>query len=188
MDAEFVKSVLFRLWSPVTVVTAASGSKRSAFPASSVTCCSFAPPNPLRITVQVMKQIYSYPLVQESQAFAVNVLSQDHMELVRLLAKSGEDQDKLASIPHHTGVTGSPLLDDAVAYLDCRVVNSMDAGDRTVFLADVVDGQKLREGDLLAYDYYRTTVSAEAQQETQARMASIWADVVEQARNVHRGS
>ena len=65
MDEGFAQDVLFSLWSPITAVTVASGERKNAFIASSVTCASFAPPNPMRLTVQMMKLNYSYELVQE---------------------------------------------------------------------------------------------------------------------------
>ena len=190
MDDDFFRNVLEPLWPPITVVTVASGSKRSAFLAASVIGASFGPPNPLRVTIQLMKQTYSYQLVQEKQAFAIHLFSQDQTDILKSLAGPGRDRDrdKLVSIPYKTGVTGSPLLEGAVAYLDCRVVNSMDAGDRTVCLADVVDGRRLRQGELLTYDYYQAMVAPELMAENAASMAplrSVWADL---APNVQRGS
>lgn len=63
---------------------------------------------------------------------------------------SGRERDKLASIAYDTGVTGSPVLKDCWGYLDCRVVNAMDGGDLTCFLADVEAGEVLMGGDPLS--------------------------------------
>ena len=143
----------------------------------------------MRVTLQVLKLNYSYNLVHESQSFAVNLLSEDQIEMVRRFGVvSGRQVDKLADSPCSVGVTGSPFLDEAVAYLDCRVVNSMDAGDRTVFLADVVDGRRLREGKLLTYDYFITAAPQELMDEYRANMAPMRPAIAELARTVDRGA
>ena len=74
-----------------------------------------------------------------------------------------------------------------MAYLECRVVNSMDAGDRTVFLADVVDGRRLREGKLLTYDYFMAAAPQDLMDEYRANMAPMRPDIAELAQHVHRG-
>ena len=185
MDEGFAQDVLFSLWSPLTAVTVALGESRSAFIASSVTCASFAPPNPMRLTVQMMKVGYSYELVQESRAFAVNLLAREDMELVRWLATaSGRGRDKLGALPHTIGVTGSPLLDAAVACLECRVVNSMDAGDREVFLAEVVAGRRLRQADLLTYDHFLSAATPEMLEEYRSYMAPLRPVIAQLAQQV----
>ena len=50
-------------------------------------------------------------------------------------------EDIFASLPFRTGATGSPLLPGVLAWFDCRVEERMDSGDRTVYLAAIVDGQ-----------------------------------------------
>ena len=189
MDEQFAREVLFSLWSPIVAVTVASGPRKNAFIATSATCASFGPPNPMRVTLQILKLSYSYELVQESRAFALNLLSRDQMELVRWLATaSGRERDKLACVPHTVASSNNPVLNEAIAYLDCRVVNSMDAGDRTVFLADVVDGRRLRAGELLTYDHFLATASAELLEEYRAYMAPLRPAIAEMARQVQPGS
>ena len=54
--------------------------------------------------------------------------------------RSGRDADKLAGLSMTTATTGSPILTDALGWLDCRVEARLDTGDRTVYLAEVVRG------------------------------------------------
>ncbi len=49
--------------------------------------------------------------------------------------------DKFSGLRPRTEKTGSPLLDDAIGWLECRVEARLDAGDRTVYLAEVVQGR-----------------------------------------------
>ena len=166
MNEQFARDVLFSFWSPLTAVTVASGERKNAFVASSVTCASFAPPNPMRLTLQMMKINYSYELVQESRAFAVHLIPKDDMDLVRWLATaSGRERDKLGAVPHSIGVTGSPLLHSAVAYMECQVVNSMDAGDREILLGDIVAGAQLKQASLLTYDHFLSSATPEMMEE-----------------------
>src|SRR6185437_2801682 len=51
---------------------------------------------------------------------------------------SGRQFDKLQGVAAHTGVTGAPILSDAIAWLDCRVESQLDSGDRTLYLAEVL--------------------------------------------------
>ena len=52
------------------------------------------------------------------------------------------------------GVTGSPILEEAHSYADCRVINAMDGGDMTGFLVDVVDGGIITGGEWMTLDYF----------------------------------
>ena len=52
-----------------------------------------------------------------------------------------DSADKFAGLDVATAATGSPVLKDAVGWLDCRVEERLDAGDRTVYLAEVVQSQ-----------------------------------------------
>ncbi|MCH8893848.1 MAG: flavin reductase family protein, partial [Chloroflexi bacterium] len=62
---------------------------------------------------------------------------------------SGRERDKLDGVAQTKGMSGSPLLTDCFGYLDCRVINAMDGGDMTCFLAEVVDGKTLSQGEPL---------------------------------------
>src|SRR5262249_25234990 len=55
--------------------------------------------------------------------------------------QSGHQRDKLAGMKWHPGKTGSPLLDEAMGWLECRVEARMEMGDRTLYLAEVIGAQ-----------------------------------------------
>jgi hypothetical protein len=59
-----------------------------------------------------------------------------------LAMRSGRDGDKLGAFPARTGVTGSPILTDALTYLEARVVDTLDGEELTGFLADVVSVER----------------------------------------------
>ena len=130
-----------RLWSPLAAVTSRWQGKANAQIAVAISAASIVPDRP-RVLVQIYKANYSHGLIRESGAFALNFLTRDQLPLIREFGfVSGGDRDKLADVTYTEGVTGAPLLPDCQGYLECRVVNAMDGGDMTCFLADVVEGK-----------------------------------------------
>ncbi len=97
----------------------------------------------------------------KSKAFALNFLREDQLQLLRDLGfVSGRDHDKLANIDWRAGATMSPVLSDCFGYLDCKVINAMDGGEMTCFLAEVIDGDTYG-GEALTWAYARTAIPGE---------------------------
>lgn len=159
------------LRTPIVAVTSAWQGRTNAQIAVSAIAASIVPEAP-RMLVQIHKDNYSHQLISASRAFAINVLHKEQVPLVRALGFfSGHDREKLATVPHRIGVTGSPILDDCLGYLDCRVVNAMDAGDMTCFLAEVVDGAVVRpDAEPLWWFYARSVMPADWLQEWDIRI------------------
>jgi flavin reductase (DIM6/NTAB) family NADH-FMN oxidoreductase RutF len=92
--------------------------------------------------VGLAKQHQTWELVEASGAFALHLIGEQHLGWVwRFGLESGRDADKFQGLPVHSEVTGSPLLDDAIGWLDCRVEARLDSGDRTLYLAEVVQSR-----------------------------------------------
>ena len=112
-------------------------------------------------------------MVLSSGAFALNFLRPDQLELIGDFGlASGRDGDKLDGIGMTTGKSGSPLLTDCFGYLDCRVINAMDGGDMTCFLADVIDGKTLSEGDPLWWQDARRKLPPEWLERWESKQSS----------------
>jgi flavin reductase (DIM6/NTAB) family NADH-FMN oxidoreductase RutF len=79
--------------------------------------------------------------------FAVNILSAEQGALSQYFASKDRPRDAAAfgEVAHRTGGSGAPLLDGALAYLDCRLATSHDAGDHTIFIGEVLGLGKLAE-------------------------------------------
>ena len=123
------------------LVTAAADGRRSGLIATFVSEASIAPELP-RVLVGLAKQHQTHALVESAGAFALHLLGEDQIDWVwRFGLKSGRSADKFAGLDVQTADTGSPLLSGAVGWLDCRVEDRLDTGDRTVFLAEVVQSQ-----------------------------------------------
>ncbi len=109
-----------------------------------------------RLLVGIWKGNYTHEFIINSKAFTIHLLRQDQVSLVRNFGfYTGRERNKFEDIKYKTGVTGSPVLLDAHSYAECRVINAMDGGDMTAFLASVVDGGIMsREQWMTLNDFY----------------------------------
>lgn len=171
MTQEDLRPIFGVLWPPVVAIASSWQSRASVQISISAMPASVVPTVPRMIT-NVWKTNYTHDLIRGSGAFAVHLLRTDQMGWVHEFGFfSGRERDKLAKVAHHIGVSGSPILEEALAYLDCRVINTMDGGDMTCFLAEVVDGGFLRPGELMTWEYCRTAMPEPWQEELAAKRA-----------------
>jgi flavin reductase (DIM6/NTAB) family NADH-FMN oxidoreductase RutF len=109
-----------------------------------------------RVTISLTKYNFTHDLVLESGVFAMHLLGNSPEILDSSMAiimglggSSGRDGDKLEPFSTKPGVTDSPILLDALSYVEGRVVGTLDAEENTIFLADVVGAERLHEGGRL---------------------------------------
>jgi flavin reductase (DIM6/NTAB) family NADH-FMN oxidoreductase RutF len=125
----------------VWLLTAAAGERRGGLVATFVSEASIVPDLP-RVVVGLARTHYTWELVEASGAFALHLLPEEQIDLVwQFGLDSGRHRDKLAGVATTTGSTGSPLLACAIGWLDCRVETRLDIGDRTLYVAEVVEGR-----------------------------------------------
>ncbi|MBA2493022.1 MAG: flavin reductase [Gammaproteobacteria bacterium] len=136
-------ATLFRtLTSGVYVIGAAHKGKTSAFTAAWVMQLSFKPP---MLGFSVNPDNFSYSLIKAGKVFSVNVLEQGSMDMARLLGThSTRDMDKLEAIRWRPRTTGAPVLEDALAYFDCRLRFTRRTGDHVLITGEVIDGTILK--------------------------------------------
>jgi len=101
--------------------------------ATAVCSVSLAPP---MILVCIDRAAECYEAFQEGEAFAVNLLRHDQEPLSRRFAQ--KEAPKFEGIPHRTGITGSPILTDVLAHVECWIRAQYPGGDHTIFLGEVV--------------------------------------------------
>jgi flavin reductase (DIM6/NTAB) family NADH-FMN oxidoreductase RutF len=114
-------------------------------------------PEAPRVTISLTKYNLTHDMVLGSGVFAMHLLAATPEAtldaslkiLMGLGGSSGRDGDKLGQFATRPGVTGSPILLDALSYVEGRVVASLDAEENTIFLADVVAAERIREGERL---------------------------------------
>jgi len=164
--------MLEQLWAPIVAVTAAHGGRRNGLISSTALTASLLPEAP-RIAVHLSKASFTHDLVLASGAFAVHLLPTEGLAAFHALGmRSGRDGDKLDGIPTRPGVTGSPVLTDAVAYVEGRVVETLDSDNLTIVLADVVAGARLRHEPFLTIELVRDRMPPEWQAEWELRLES----------------
>jgi flavin reductase (DIM6/NTAB) family NADH-FMN oxidoreductase RutF len=131
------KRAMGQFASGVTVVTSKHGETPIGITASSFTSLSLEPP---LVLVSLNKKLFTHNVIAESGYFAVNVLSARQLEVgMRFAGMKPEIKDRFAGLKTHTAVTGSPLLPDSLAWVDCTVWAMYDGGDHTIFVGEVKD-------------------------------------------------
>ncbi len=98
--------------------------------------------SPKLLGVGVLKDALTHELVEAGRAFTLNLVDREDRAIVRKFTKPVEVDpggSTLNGFPFHDGRTGTPVLDQAVAYVDCEVRQAVDCGDHTFFIGEVVD-------------------------------------------------
>jgi len=114
--------------------------------------------DPARLAIGINKQNFTHELIQKSGKFGVSVLNQTGQDYARRFGyRSGREADKFEGLAVHRGESGVLLLDDALVTMQATVLNQMDAGTHTLFLADVTSGEILQEGDPMTYAFFRAS-------------------------------
>lgn len=144
LDTQTKRKVLRLFPYGLYVVTVRHGDVQNGFTANWVTQSSFDPP---LVTVAVENDGRSLPMILGSGAYAVNVLEAGQRELAGSLGRSyRKAPDKLANVATRQGATGVPLLEDALGYVECRLVASYPSGDHTLVVGEIVAAGINREG------------------------------------------
>jgi flavin reductase (DIM6/NTAB) family NADH-FMN oxidoreductase RutF len=149
LDPEKLRAAM-RAWSAgVTVVTAAYEGRTHGMTVNSFTSISL---DPAMITISLRGSSRTHELVTRSRAFGLTILSSEQAKISDLFAGQMPDvEDRFANLQTQTLVTGSPLIVGGLAWLDCRVVQTFDAGMNTLFIAEVVAAREENDGQPLIY-------------------------------------
>jgi len=149
IDVAGFRQVMSQFPTGVTIVTTRVGERLHGSTANAFTSVSL---EPLLVLVCLDKKGDTHGLVEQSGIFAVNILGEDQEHLSRLFATKGEGHDhSLRGVPYRYGVTGAPIIEGALAYLDCVVAHRFPGGDHTIFVGEVRDGAILREAPPLVF-------------------------------------
>ncbi|HEX6940935.1 MAG TPA: flavin reductase family protein [Longimicrobiales bacterium] len=123
------------------------GGDFNAFTANWVMQTSFEPP---MVAVAVENDGASIAMMRESRVFSVNVFEAgQRREAGRLARPYARAPEKIDEFGYREGVTGAPVLTDALGYVECRVVGEVATGDHTLFVGEVVDAGVFQEGEPL---------------------------------------
>jgi len=130
------RDAMARFATGVTVVAAVDpAGNPCGMTANSVASVSLVPP---MVLVCVDQESSSHDLIMDAGAFAVSVLGTEHEGMARRFAGKSQEE-RFPGLRYETGTTGSPILEGALAWLDCRVWKCMTAGDHTIVIGEVQD-------------------------------------------------
>jgi flavin reductase (DIM6/NTAB) family NADH-FMN oxidoreductase RutF len=139
----------------VTIVTASVGEERGGLTLNSFNSVSLTPP---LVSICVTNGTHSHDLISRSGAFCVNILSSTQEALARRFATVPGEQrfDGIDTVP---SPLGSPLIPDAIAWLDARIVHRYEGGDHTIFIAEA-GSMQIAHPDARPLLYFRSAFTS----------------------------
>lgn len=148
IDTSEFRRVIGHFPSGVSVVTTRTpGGAPCGLTASAVSSLSL---NPTLLLVCVEKAADTHDCIVQAGYFAVNVLAEGKGETLARRFAAGEPGEKFTGVAFREERTGAPVLDEALAWMDCRLASQVEGGDHTVFMGEVMAGDAV-EGTPLVY-------------------------------------
>jgi flavin reductase (DIM6/NTAB) family NADH-FMN oxidoreductase RutF len=153
LDAEQLRTAMRAWTSGVTVVTAAYEGEEHGMTVSSFTSISLEPP---LIVISLQAASHTHDLVSRAGMFAVTILSATQQAISeRFAGELSGPGSRMEGLETETLVSGAPFLKGGLAYLDCRVVQSIPSGMNTLFIGEVVAARSFVSR---SYDHHRALV------------------------------
>ncbi|WP_234834914.1 flavin reductase family protein [Mycolicibacterium stellerae] len=143
---QLMRTVLGHFCSGITVITTMSDGGPIGFTCQSFGSLSLDPP---LVMFSPGRSSTTWPRIRDVGTFAINVLAAHHDGLSNGFAVSGAD--KFAGVKWSPGSLGAPILDDVVAWAECRLWAEYDGGDHTIVAAEVLDLQANSQDRPLLY-------------------------------------
>lgn len=140
----------------VAIVATATGEQRAGLTATAFSSLSDQPPT---LLVCVQRRAGAHDLIARARSFAVNILAADQQDVAERFSGSSGVQGADRFIGHSWKqlTTGAPVLHNALAVLDCELVESHGFTTHTIFIGRVVGGVMRPEAEPLLYfrgDYW----------------------------------
>ena len=154
------KTALFKLSYGVYVVTTWAKGKATGCTANSAIQITSSPAT---IAVSVNHDNYTNECIKDTGVFAINILGEkvDPMVIGSFGFRSGRATDKFEGIePLVKGYL--PVLPQAMSYITCKVINTMETETHTIFLGEVTDAGNLNSDTPMTYKYYHEVVKGTA--------------------------
>lgn len=116
---------------------------------------------PNRIAIAVSKNSYTHDMILKSCEFNLSILDESSKFATynNFGFRSGRDSDKFADVNFARAANGiAYLTEECNGYISGKVVNTVDLGTHTLFIADVTDGEVLANSDSVTYAYYYSNI------------------------------
>ncbi len=149
------KNAFDKLSYGVYIIASGCADKKNAFVATTVFQVTS---EPLQIALACNKKNHTAKFIEKFKNFSVSVLQQNYTPSVlgKFGFHSGRDTDKFLDTHYKISpYTQAPIiLDDAIAWFECRLVKNLDVGTHILFIGEVVNAEVLSEEQPLTYSYY----------------------------------
>ena len=146
-DSRAYRDTMGQYCTGVVIVTGNEDGTLVGFAAQSFVSLSLDPP---LVAVCPAKTSTSWPRIRATGHFCINVLAYDQEAVSEEFAQSG----RAADVPWNTNATTAPILEGAIAYVECELDAEHDAGDHTVAVGRVLGFETLRH-DVRPLIYFR---------------------------------
>jgi len=132
-----LRDMMARFATGVTVVSARYGPLMAGMTANAIASVSIDPP---LMMASINRRSETHVAIIGSHAFSINVLAADQQALAECFAQrtTAAKLTRFCDAPWHEAETGSPILEGALAYFDCRIVDRVAAGTHTIFVGEIV--------------------------------------------------
>jgi flavin reductase (DIM6/NTAB) family NADH-FMN oxidoreductase RutF len=147
IDEALFRDALGQLASGVTIISMRVEGEDHGFTATSVTSLSL---DPQLLLVCVVKAQRSHLQLEQAGHYAVNILGRAQRELGLRFAVDDPDT-RFAGVPVTRALTGAPILEGALAWVDCRIRDILPGGDHSIFVGEVLAAGAQGEHDALLY-------------------------------------
>jgi flavin reductase (DIM6/NTAB) family NADH-FMN oxidoreductase RutF len=147
LDEQAKKAMLLKIPHGLYICGVKDGDQVNGFTASWVMQGSFKPP----LVVNCVKSDSgSNQMIRNSGVFAISFLESGQKEMAQKFFKPQRRVgNKFEDVDFYLGETGCPIISDALGYVECQVVGTVDQGDHTVFVGEVIAAGVHREGAAL---------------------------------------
>lgn len=142
----------------IYVLTTGAGQHINGMIASWVTQVSYDPP---LLLVAVHPNRLTHQMLRENGVFVLHVLSSEQKQLMSRF-KGPEPRAKFEGIQWEKGLTGCPILKDCVAFMECKVKETYEPGNHTLFIGEIVNASAIREAPVLTTLEYGGAYTGEA--------------------------
>ena len=143
MDETAKKNILRSIPYGLYVIGVKDGDSHHAFTGSWFSQCSMKPP---RVMLGVRHGTHSLDMLKHGGVFSVNWLAKYNKKILEQFFKpTPSSGNRFGDLTYQLKKTGTPILDDALAYLECEVKHVYDAGDHSIVIGEVVNAEVLRD-------------------------------------------
>jgi flavin reductase (DIM6/NTAB) family NADH-FMN oxidoreductase RutF len=145
-DAQELRRVMGLFATGVTVITTRDAQGRPyGLTANAVTSVSLAPP---LLLICVDRKSETFPHFFDSKLFVLNILAADQEDVSRRFATSGGE--KFSGLGYRVGPSNTPILEGTLGHIECRIVETHEAGDHVIHIGEV-ESAETRDGQPLLF-------------------------------------